>query len=71
VERSETSRSQIERIRNKMVRSTSVREGNTKRVLRGLRVREREYSETILLLFARAGSLSYISFFLLIIGFKG
>jgi hypothetical protein len=58
------SRSKVERIRNKMRRSLSVREGNTKRVLRGLRVREREYSETILLVFARAGSLSYIFFFI-------
>jgi hypothetical protein len=71
VECNGTSRSKIERISNKMRRSLSVREGNTKRGLRGLRVREREYSETILLVFARAGSLSYISFFLLIIGFKG
>jgi hypothetical protein len=35
-------------------------------------VGEREYSETILLLFrARAGSTKDISFFLILIGFKG
>jgi hypothetical protein len=32
---------------------------------------EREYSETILLLFARAGSTKHISFFIRLIGFKG
>jgi hypothetical protein len=32
---------------------------------------EQEYSKTILLLFARAGLLNDISFFFIIIGFKG
>jgi hypothetical protein len=61
----------VKRIEIKMVRSTNSEVGRIKRILLGGASEEREYRETILLFFARAGFLNSISFFFRLIGFKG
>jgi hypothetical protein len=76
VERSVTSRSKEERIRNKMMRSIRPREGRAKRAQCGGRgCGGREYTcakQKVYSCFSRArGLLNSVSFFLLIIGFKG
>jgi hypothetical protein len=74
MERSGMSRSKSERILLiKMEAKTTARaRGAQKEIMcRDCVGGKQKYSETILLLFARAGSTKYISFFCLIIGFKG
>jgi hypothetical protein len=58
------SRSKAERIMNKMVLAPVWDRGKTKRCCVWAQGREREYRETILLLFARAGLLNSIFFFI-------